>query len=68
MTQKLFAFAQGMCCQEGADAIMVQEVLTGGLLYQQVTLVALTSDRPASQIILTTAIDFRCSRTGFSLT
>ncbi|KAK6637732.1 hypothetical protein RUM44_008154 [Polyplax serrata] len=36
MTQKLFAFIQGKCCEEGADAIMMQEVLTGGSIYQQV--------------------------------
>ncbi|KAK9882973.1 hypothetical protein WA026_001189 [Henosepilachna vigintioctopunctata] len=36
MTQKLFAFAQNKCRVEGADAVMMQEVLLGGHLYLQV--------------------------------
>ncbi|KAL3273008.1 hypothetical protein HHI36_014464 [Cryptolaemus montrouzieri] len=36
MTQKLFTFAQDQCKIEGADAVMMQEVLLGGHLYLQV--------------------------------
>lgn len=36
MTQKLFVFAQDKCKIEGADAVMMQELLLGGHLYQQV--------------------------------
>ena len=36
MTQKLFVFAQDRCKAEGADAVMMQELLLGGHLYQQI--------------------------------
>lgn len=36
MAQKLFSFVRDECCLEGSDAVMFQEVLTGGSLYQQV--------------------------------
>ncbi|KAF7272577.1 hypothetical protein GWI33_014650 [Rhynchophorus ferrugineus] len=36
MTQKLFKFAQDKCQIEGADAVMMQEVLQGGHLYLQI--------------------------------
>lgn len=36
MLQKLYAFAQGKICVEGSDAVMMQELLLGGHLYQQV--------------------------------
>ncbi|CAH1963354.1 unnamed protein product [Acanthoscelides obtectus] len=36
MTQKLFAFAQDKCKVEGADSVMMQEVLLGGHLYLQI--------------------------------
>lgn len=36
MTQKLFVFAQDKCKIEGADAVMMQELLLGGHLYLQV--------------------------------
>ncbi|CAH0563356.1 unnamed protein product [Brassicogethes aeneus] len=36
MTQKLFAFAQDKCKLEGADAVMMQELLLGGHLYLQI--------------------------------
>ncbi|KAK4874170.1 hypothetical protein RN001_013530 [Aquatica leii] len=36
MTQKLFTFAQDQCKTEGADAVMMQELLLGGHLYLQV--------------------------------
>ncbi|KAL0271895.1 UNVERIFIED_CONTAM: hypothetical protein PYX00_005060 [Menopon gallinae] len=36
MTQKLFSFVRDDCCLEGSDAVMFQEVLTGGSVYQQV--------------------------------
>ncbi|XP_044758846.1 DNA-directed RNA polymerase I subunit RPA2 [Coccinella septempunctata] len=36
MTQKLFTFAQDQCKNEGADAVMMQEVLLGGHLYLKV--------------------------------
>ncbi|KAK5641755.1 hypothetical protein RI129_010302 [Pyrocoelia pectoralis] len=36
MIQKLFAYAQDNCKTEGADAVMVQELLLGGNLYLQV--------------------------------
>jgi DNA-directed RNA polymerase I subunit RPA2 len=35
MTQKLFLFAQDKCKAEGADAVMMQELLLGGHLYLQ---------------------------------
>ncbi|KAL1488883.1 hypothetical protein ABEB36_014676 [Hypothenemus hampei] len=36
MTKKLFNFAQDKCQVEGADAVMMQEVLQGGHLYLQI--------------------------------
>lgn len=36
MTQKLFAAVAEKCCIEGADSVMMQEVLLGGHLYLQV--------------------------------
>lgn len=36
MIQKLFTFVEGKCCEEGADSLMVQEVATGGQIYQQI--------------------------------
>ncbi|XP_056631027.1 DNA-directed RNA polymerase I subunit RPA2 isoform X1 [Diorhabda sublineata] len=36
MTQKLFSFAQDKCKIEGADAVMMQELLLGGHLYLQI--------------------------------
>ncbi|KAJ8953551.1 hypothetical protein NQ318_002971 [Aromia moschata] len=36
MTQKLFVFAQNKCKVEGADAVMMQELLLGGHLYLQI--------------------------------
>ncbi|XP_060523346.1 DNA-directed RNA polymerase I subunit RPA2 isoform X2 [Cylas formicarius] len=36
MTQKLFVFARDKCKVEGADAVMMQEVLQGGHLYLQI--------------------------------
>uniref|UniRef100_A0A1B6CSM5 DNA-directed RNA polymerase subunit beta n=1 Tax=Clastoptera arizonana TaxID=38151 RepID=A0A1B6CSM5_9HEMI len=36
MVQKLYSFAQGKSCAEGADAVMMQELLLGGHLYLQV--------------------------------
>ncbi|KAI4456625.1 dna-directed rna polymerase i subunit 2 [Holotrichia oblita] len=36
MTKKLFSFAQDKCKIEGADAVMMQELLLGGHLYLQV--------------------------------
>lgn len=36
MTQKLFVFAKDGCKVEGADSIMMQEVLLGGHLYLQI--------------------------------
>ncbi|CAG9773900.1 unnamed protein product [Ceutorhynchus assimilis] len=36
MTKKLFSFAQDKCKIEGADAVMMQEVLQGGHLYLQI--------------------------------
>ncbi|ERL88468.1 hypothetical protein D910_05854 [Dendroctonus ponderosae] len=36
MTKKLFSFAQDKCKVEGADSVMMQEVLQGGHLYLQI--------------------------------
>lgn len=36
MLQKLFAVAQNKCLEEGADAIMMQELMLGGHLYLKV--------------------------------
>ncbi|XP_011868721.1 PREDICTED: DNA-directed RNA polymerase I subunit RPA2 [Vollenhovia emeryi] len=36
MTKKLFSLANNKCAVEGADAVMMQECLLGGYLYQQV--------------------------------
>ncbi|CAH1235901.1 unnamed protein product [Diabrotica balteata] len=36
MAQKLFSFAQDKCKVEGADAVMMQELLLGGHLYLQI--------------------------------
>lgn len=36
MTQKLFQAAQGKCLIEGADGVMMQELLLGGHLYQKI--------------------------------
>lgn len=36
MCQKLFVFAQDKCKPEGADAVMMQELLLGGHLYLQI--------------------------------
>lgn len=36
MVQKLFQFVQDKCLTEGADGIMMQEVLLGGHLYQKI--------------------------------
>lgn len=36
MLQKLFAVAQNKCLDEGADAIMMQELMLGGHLYLKV--------------------------------
>lgn len=36
MLQKLFSVVQDKSCVEGADAVMMQELLLGGHLYLQV--------------------------------
>jgi len=36
MLQKLFSVAQNKCLVEGADAIMMQELMLGGHLYLRV--------------------------------
>jgi len=36
MMQKLFCVVQNKCCVEGADGLMMHEVLLGGHLYLQI--------------------------------
>ncbi|KAG5882320.1 hypothetical protein JTB14_016636 [Gonioctena quinquepunctata] len=43
MTQKLFTFSQEKCKLEGADAVMMQELLLGGHLYLQLVKEKLSS-------------------------
>ncbi|XP_023018323.2 RNA polymerase I subunit Rpl135 isoform X1 [Leptinotarsa decemlineata] len=59
MTQKLFAFSKDKCKVEGADAVMMQELLLGGHLYLQ-----LVKEKLASWLVGLKMSILKCSKSA----